>query len=83
MYTKKTTDLPNLTSVNAYFYYMWNRFSKEECIAIWGKIMGEHFFKKWCGMNNDFLASSERLWADLSNNNRQLLLNRAWKYYTK
>lgn len=63
----------NLDAVNSLFYYMWNEWSKEESLKIFGNVMGEHFYSKWNIYNGNF----ESLWANMSDENREKLLNRA------
>ena len=57
----------NLDAVNCLFYYMWNEWSKEESLKIFGNVMGEHFYSKW----NIYNGNVESLWANMSDENRE------------
>lgn len=63
----------NLDAVNCLFYYMWNNWDENECHKIFGKVMGDHYYSKW----NVYDGNFERLWANMSDEYREKLLNRA------
>lgn len=67
--------------VSSFFYYMWCRWSQEECDTVFG-YMSEHFWEKW----NRYAkltahGATERFYADLSENYRHLLVERACLLY--
>ncbi len=67
--------------VSSFFYYMWNRWSKEECKAVFG-YQHVHFFEKWCGLcRGSSSGAAEKFYAELSINSRQLIVNRANEVY--
>ena len=73
---RKATD-----NVSSYFFYMWNRWSHEECEAVYGN-MSAHIWKKWCAACTPSVwGAAERLYAELSESNRQLLVERAVNLY--
>lgn len=73
------------TQVNivvSFFYYMWNGWCKEECKEIFGN-QHEHFWEKWCSYANpSSTGATERFFAGLDNNSRELLINRACESYS-
>lgn len=73
---RKATD-----NVSSYFFYMWNRWSHEECEAVYGNISA-HIWSKWCAVcKPSAWGAAERLYAELSDGNRQLLVERAVSLY--
>lgn len=76
--------MKELLIVESYFYYMWNRWSKEECmIAFKNSSCGPmHFWAKWESLaNKDIFGAAEKLFAELSEDNRELLVKRALECY--
>lgn len=71
----------NENIVSSYFYYMWNRWSKAECETVFGNMAG-HFWGKWCSLsNNSPSGAAERLYAELSNDARRKIVERACELY--
>lgn len=35
------------SELDCYLFYMWNAWSKDECMAIFGERFGEHIWNKW------------------------------------
>jgi hypothetical protein len=73
-----------LLAVESYFYYMWNRWGQEECmIAFQNASCGPmHFWAKWESLaNKDIFGAAEKLFAELSEDNRELLVKRALECY--
>lgn len=71
----------NENIVSSYFYYMWNRWSKEECDTVFGNMAG-HFWEKWCHLSNSSPSgAAERLYAELGNDARRKIVERACKLY--
>ncbi len=69
--------------VSSYFYYMWCGWgTKEECIYVFGKVLGEHFWEKWCGIyHENRRGAAEIFYAELSTDNRRKLVERACEVY--
>ena len=71
----------NENIVSSYFYYMWNRWSKEECATVFGNMAG-HFWEKWCHLSNSSPSgAAERLYAELGNDARHKIVERACELY--
>jgi hypothetical protein len=54
--------------------FMANQWSKETAIAIFGKVMGEHFWSKWVG-NETPDHRTMRLFYEMSDTNLQVLID--------
>ncbi|MDD6017210.1 MAG: hypothetical protein PUC18_13215 [Prevotellaceae bacterium] len=72
--------------VNSFFFYMWNRWSEEECKIAFknGTAEWQHFWNKWCeayDMMGGPHGATEVFYAYLSNTNRELLVKRALECY--
>lgn len=68
--------------VSSFFYYMWCRWSKEECDTVFPGPISDHLWDKWRGFTNQSLhGAAERYFAELSNDNRRLLVQRACQLY--
>lgn len=71
----------NENIVSSYFYYMWCRWSKEECKIVFGP-MFEHFWSKWCRFTEKTMhGAAECFYAELSDDNRRKLIARACLMY--
>lgn len=69
--------------VTLFMYYMYNKWSKEESIRLFGNDLGNHIFNKWLGKHeysNDITMS---WYADLDNERRQMIVDRAIEVYSK
>lgn len=73
----------NRTKVNivsSFMFYMWNRWSLEECMHVFNN--DPHFWNKWeYACENGTMGAAERFYAELSDHNRELLVNRACELY--
>lgn len=71
--------------VTSFFFYMWNAWSKEECeIAFKNSHCNwQHFWDKWNSIvnNKGVWGAAEQLYAELSDENRDLLVKRACRLY--
>ena len=69
--------------VSSYFYYMWNAWSKQECEIVFAQSDWKHFWNKWEESCNRWgvFGAAERLWAELSDTYRELLIKRACELY--
>lgn len=69
-------------AVSSFFFYMWNSWNENECSIVFSG-MHKHFWDKWCGLadNMSVLGAAERFYAELSDNYREMLVNRAVTVY--
>lgn len=72
----------NENIVSSFFYYMWNTWSREECEAIQWTCEPDHIWRKWgeacdCGAR----GAAEKFYMELSDTNRQALVERATTLY--
>lgn len=76
-------DKPNV--VASFFYYMWNAWCEEECMAAFvnSTCPWSHFWGKWCGIcdKHGVWGAAEMFYAELSDENREFLVNRACQVY--
>lgn len=73
--------LDPVNAVSSFHYYMWNAWSEDECKITFGG-MYKHFWKKWNSLaGKSIFGAAERFYAELSDNNRELLVNRAVALY--
>lgn len=72
----------NENIVSSFFYYMWNGWgSQEECQQVFG-CLSEHFREKWNSLFQQYhRGAAERFYAELSSDNRRLLVDRACVMY--
>lgn len=67
--------------VSSFFFYMWNSWCEEECKIVFGSSY-KHFWDKWNEMSpTSVFGSAEKFYAELSENNRTLLVERACRAY--
>jgi hypothetical protein len=65
-------------AVENFMFYMYNQWDKDEAHKVFGKIMGDHLWAKWC------TASDELRWfAYLDDENRTKIIERANEVYNK
>lgn len=70
--------------VTSFFYYMWNRWSKEECEHVFRDGDHRHFWNKWCEVYdtmNGPRGATELFYMALSDTNRDKLVARALECY--
>ena len=73
--------LDPVNAVSSFHYYMWNAWGEEECKITFGCAY-KHFWEKWNSLaSKSILGAAERFYAELSDNNRELLVNRAVALY--
>ena len=76
-----TMRLDPVNAVSSFHYYMWNAWGEEECKITFGGAY-KHFWEKWNSLaSKSILGAAERFCAELSDNNRELLVNRAVALY--
>lgn len=72
----------NENIISSFFYYMWNTWCEEECKAIQWTCEPTHIWRKWgeacdCGVR----GAAEKFYMELSDTNRQALVERATTLY--
>ena len=68
-------------AISSFFYYMWNAWGETECKIVFGG-MHKHFWGKWNALaDKAIFGAAERFYAELSDNNREMLVNRAVVLY--
>ena len=68
-------------AISSFFYYMWNAWGETECKIVFGG-MYRHFWEKWNALaDKTIFGAAERFYAELSDNNREILVNRAVALY--
>ena len=73
--------LDPVNAVSSFHYYMWNAWGEEECKITFGGAY-KHFWEKWNSLaSKSILGAAERFYAELSDNNREMLVNRAVALY--
>lgn len=76
-----------MNTVTAFFLYMWNRWSEDECrIAFADSHCGwRHLWDKWegCNKKGNRFGGVEEFYAELDDRNRELLVSRACYIYNK
>ena len=69
--------LDPVNAVSSFHYYMWNAWGEEECKITFGCAY-KHFWKKWNSLaSKSILGAAERFYAELSDNNRELLVGKS------
>lgn len=76
-----------MNDVSSFFFYMWNAWNEQECEKVFktASCGWKHFWDKWCGICNahGVWGAAERLYAELSETNRDLLVKRACLVYNR
>lgn len=68
----------------SFFYYMWNRWSEDECKIAFADGDYNHFWTKWCQAYEEMggpRGAAELFYMGLSNTNRDKLMKRARQCY--
>lgn len=71
------------STLDCYLYYMWNTWSYEECIIIFGEMIGSHIWVKWIRECQDFGAKGApaSFYAELDRGTRKKIVQRAIAHY--
>ena len=73
--------------ISSFFYYMWNAWCEEECEKAFANSNCNwmHFWNKWCAICDNYgvYGAAERFYAELSETNRDLLVERAIALYDR
>lgn len=70
--------------VTSFFYYMWNKWSEEECKRVFKADYWPHFWNKWCEAYDTMKGprgAAELFYMMLSDTNRDKLVARALELY--
>lgn len=68
--------------VSSFFFYMWNAWCEEECRIVFASVGYPHFWEKWGAATKPTVyGAAEKFYAELSVDNRTLLVNRACEVY--
>lgn len=71
--------------VSSFFYYMWNKWSEDECKIVFADSCGgyKHYWNKWVHYCNEYGVRSavDCLYGDLDTGNRDKLVARAIECY--
>lgn len=69
--------------LTSFFYYMWNRWNKDECRIAFEDNFWPHFWSKWCGYCENYtrFGAVEEFYASLTDHNRDRLVRRALEVY--
>lgn len=71
----------NENIVSSFMFYMWNRWSRQECDIVFGAMSG-HLWGKWLGCAQETTCgAAENFYAVLSDENREKLVQRACLCY--
>lgn len=71
-----------MNEVTYFMWYMYNRWNKEEAIAVFGENLGNHVFGKWCHYRENGLG--DLYWySELDNECRQKVVDRANYIYSR
>lgn len=69
-------------AVASFFFYMWNTWNEEECKTVFRNDCYRHFWQKWCSLTEgNTFGAAEKFFSELSEKNRELLVNRAVTIY--
>ena len=73
-----------LSTVNNFFYFMWNQWSLRTSMDLFGPYLGEHIWNKWIDEVGYFgpTAAVASFYAEIDNNCRQTIIEAANKHYT-
>lgn len=72
----------NNNEVTNFLFYIYNKWSKEESVRLFGNDLGNHIFNKWI----DCFSCSDRTmywYANLDNTCRRKIVDRANEMYNK
>lgn len=69
--------------VSQFYFFMWNVWTKDVCLEIYGKIMGEHFWNKYKFYKREYGHGSAvaRMYFDMTDSNRNMLVEAAIEHY--
>ena len=73
--------------VTSFFFYMWNAWNEAECATVFmnSSCIWTHFWNKWTHYVNRYGPSNAipTFYAELSDDNRDLLVKRALEVYDR
>jgi len=69
--------------VTSYFFYMFCRWCREECVKVFPGYMTDHMWSKWVRCTTPSSSgAAERFYADLDEGNREKIVARACELYS-
>lgn len=73
------------SELDCYLYFMWNEWSLEIAVEIFGESLGNHLWGKWDNMcwNCDFDGAPAKFYSNLDSDNRRVLVEYAISYYNR
>lgn len=73
------------SDLDCYLFFMWNEWCKDICLAIFGKLMGEHIWGKWCHLCEEYrsVGAPAAIYSELDAEKRRAIVERAIKHYNK
>jgi hypothetical protein len=69
--------------VTNFMLYIYNKWSKEEAIMLFGNDLGNHIFTKWVNAVNESSDSNLYWYSNLDNACRRKIVDRANELYNK
>lgn len=71
------------SQLDCYMFYMWNEWSEDECISIFGERLGRHIWSKWEAHCDDYTSSGAvaTIYASLDADKRRKIVERAIAHY--
>ena len=69
--------------VTNFMYYMYNKWSKDEAIRLFGNNLGNHIFGKWVWKGENTHDQTMSFYSELDSSCRQKLVDRANEIYGK
>lgn len=70
-----------MKSVRNYMWYMYNKWNHQEAIRIFGENLGNHIFDKWVSYAENVRDYTMMFFADLDNECRTKIVERANEIY--
>ena len=71
------------SELDCYLFYFWNAWNQDECLTIFGKVLGGHLWSKWEQMYDEYgaIAAPAPFFAQHDHGNRDKVVRRAVEYY--
>lgn len=71
------------SELDCYLFYMWNRWSYDECVTIFGEHLGKHIWSKWIDHCEGIgcTGAAATIYPSLDYDKRRIIVERAYAYY--